>query len=77
MEKELIKELSIAQEKLKVIDRLSNSLQSVNSKQKDEISYLIHRIIDSAYYNSSLANEVLAWSLESKKDLFIKVKDCN
>jgi len=47
MEKELIKELSISQEKLKVIDRLSNSLQGVNSKQKsEEYGYIFYPIIN-------------------------------
>ncbi len=73
MTKELLKALHTSQEKLKAIDSLSNTMQKLSNKEAKEVAYLIHRIIDSEYYNSDLAREVLSWSLKANKDLFVEI----
>lgn len=73
MTKELLKALHTSQEKLKAIDSLSNTMQKLNNKEAKEVAYLIHRIINSEYYNSDLAREVLSWSLKANKDLFVEM----
>lgn len=73
MTKELLKALHTSQEKLKAIDSLSNTMQKLSNKEAKEVAYLIHRIIDSEYYNSDLAREVLSWSLKANKDLFFEI----
>lgn len=73
MTKELLKALHTLQEKLKAIDSLSNTMQKLNNKEAKEVAYLIHRIINSEYYNSDLAREVLSWSLKANKDLFVEI----
>lgn len=70
----MVKQLQRAQEKLRVIDKLSNIQQKVSSKEAKEVAYLIHRIIESEYINSDLAREITGWSLQANKDLFISVK---
>lgn len=68
----MIKELATAQEKLKAIDSLSNSLQKIDDTGIVRNGlYLIHKIINADYLNSDLAREVTAFSLEANKDLFI------
>ena len=71
MKKELQKELALAQQKLKAIDKLSNVMQEVKSKQKNEVAYFIHRIIEANEWSSEEARELLAWQLEGKKDIFM------
>lgn len=69
----MVQELQRAQEKLRTIDTLSNCIKKVNSNKGREIAYLIHRIIEAEYLDSGLAREVMAWSLESNKDIFMTV----
>ena len=70
---EIIKQLAQAQEKLRAIDKLSNIIQKVNAKQAQEVAYLIHRIIEADYIHSGIARELLSWSIEANKELFITV----
>lgn len=70
----MIQQLQRAQEKLRVIDKLSNIQQKVSSKEAKEVAYLIHRIIESEYISSDLAREITGWSLQANKDLFVSVK---
>jgi len=68
----MIKQLQQAQEKLRAIDRLTNCLQKINEAgKKDDIAYLIHKIIEAEYLSSGLAREVLHYQLESNKDIFM------
>jgi len=69
----MIKEMQKLQEKLRTIDKLSNCIQKLDSNQSKEVSYLIHRIVESDYINTTLAREVMGWSLQSNKELFINV----
>lgn len=67
-------ELSRAQEKLHAIDRLSNHMQKIDhTESKNEIAYLIHRIIECEYIDASIAREITAWSIQANADLFMKV----
>ena len=71
----MIKELATAQEKLRAIDTLSNCLQKIYPEgHKNNIAYLIHRIIEADYLNSELAREVTAYCIEANKGLFVTVK---
>ena len=70
----MIEQLQKAQEKLRVIDKLSNCQQKVTAKEAKEIAYLIHRIVESEYISSDLAREITGWSLQANKDLFVSVK---
>ena len=69
----MLKEMQKLQEKLRTIDKLSNCIQKIDSKQSKEVSYLMHRIIESDYIDTTLAREVIGWSLQSNKELFINV----
>jgi len=73
MNSELLRELARSQEKLRAIDKLSNCIQTLTVKETKEVAYLIHRIIDSEYIDTTLAREITLWQLQSKKDIFIKV----
>jgi len=70
-----LKELAILQEKLRAIDKLSNYSHKLPAKTKNDVSYLIHQIIDASYYNSDLARQVMSYGLLANKDLFITVKN--
>lgn len=68
------KQLQKIQEKLRAIDRLSNCLQKIdNSSLKNDIAYLIHRIIEEEYLSSQLAREVQMYQIEANKDIFMQV----
>lgn len=75
MQNEILKALAIAQEKLKAINSLSNNMQKLpDVNSKDDIAYLIHRIIESDYFTSELSREVTSVAIHANQDLFMTVK---
>lgn len=71
---DLKKELANVQEKMRAIHKLSNCIPKIESPVlKNEIAYLIHRIIEADYFSSELAREVQAFQIESNKDIFMSV----
>lgn len=68
------KELQRSQEKLSVIHKLSNCIHKLNAKESKEVAYLIHRIIEADYLDTTLAREVMSWQIQANKDLFMTVK---
>ena len=71
----MLQQLARAQEKLKTIDSLSNYLQKIdNTTTKNNIAYLIHRIIEADYLNSDLARAVMSYGLLANRDMFVTVK---
>lgn len=69
------KELAIVQKKLRVIDKLSNTLapeSELTQKQREECAYLIHKIIEAPEVSSDLQREVTWFQIESNRSLFIK-----
>lgn len=70
------KQLAIAQEKLKAIDTLSNCLAKVSIYEKivEEISYLIHKIIEADFLDITLSREVMSWSIKINQDIFVEKK---
>ena len=70
----MIKQLQLAQEKLRAIDKLTNCIQGeITSAQKNDIAYFIHEIVESTEWNSTIANKLLHWQIESKKSEFVTV----
>jgi len=69
----MMKELQRVQEKLRAIDSLSNCIQKLDSKQSKEVAYLIHRIADSDYIDTTLSHEITGWKIQANKDLFVTV----
>lgn len=69
-----MKELATAQQKLRAINKLTNCIQKIKSNtQKNDIAWLIHRIIEADDFHSDLARECTAWSIEANSDIFIKI----
>lgn len=67
----MIKELTNLQEKLRAIDTLSNCQQKLKANEAKEVAYLIHRIIEADYLDSTLAREITGWGIKANADLFI------
>lgn len=68
------KELQRLQEKLVAIDKLSNCIQKIDNKyQHDNIAYLIHRIIEADYIDTTLARDIVAIQLLANKDIFMSI----
>ena len=71
---DITSQLAIEQKKIDAIHKVSNLIQKTTDiKQKDDLAYFIHKIIDADYFNSELARELTAWQIECNKDLFMKV----
>lgn len=69
-----MKELAIIQEKLRAINTLSNNLQKIdNVKDKNNIAYLIHEIIEADYIDSNLARQITSYSIMANKKLFVAI----
>jgi len=67
------KELTIAQQKLNAINTLSNCIQNdITKKQKDDIAYAIHQIIDAKDFTSDIARLVTSIQIQSS-DILVKV----
>jgi hypothetical protein len=68
-----MKELATAQEKLRLIDKLSNILQSdeLSNEDKKELAYLIHRIIDASECHSDIYRECMGWAIASHRSDFV------
>lgn len=61
-------------EKLKQIDRLTNSMQKIDSIDiKNEIAYFIHTIIDCDEMTLDAYRQIGSYSLLANKDLFINI----
>lgn len=70
MNNELIK----LTEKLKQIDRLTNSMQKIDSINiKNDIAYFIHTIIESDEMTLDMYRQVGSYSILANKDLFINI----
>ena len=64
--------MKTSKEVLTAIDNLSNVLQEVETKkEKDDIAYLIHRIIENGV-TAEIRDEITGWKIQGKKDLFVK-----
>jgi hypothetical protein len=73
----MIKELQNAQEKLKIINSLSNALQKIDDKEiKNDIAYFIHEIVDdiTGDVSTDTYRKVASYQILSNKDLFVTVK---
>lgn len=64
-------QLAKAQEVLRAIDKLSNIQQKVTAAEAKEVAYLIHRTIEAGEVNSTIANELLHWSIAGNRELFM------
>ena len=63
----------ITEKELKVINDLTDVIQGLETKkEKDDVAYLIHRIIegDKIDYNG-----IASWKLQANKDIFMKVSE--
>lgn len=67
-------ELVLAQEKLNIINKLTNSLQKIDNKQiKNDIAYFIHTIIEADSISLDMYRSVTGYSIEAHKELFVRV----
>lgn len=73
-----MQELAKTQQLLKVIDKLTNTIQELETKkEKDNLAYFIHQLIEEGEINTKYASQITAWQLRGKKDMFYSVKDDN
>lgn len=73
MEKEYIRALALAQSKLSLIDKLSNTIQEAKSKKmKDDIAYAIHHIIEGKHVDSDTYRMVAGYQIACS-DIFREV----
>lgn len=75
MEKELLKKLAQAQEKNRIIDKLTNCIQRVDSEKKDEIACFIHSIIEKDELSLDDYRTVTSFSLQAYKEFFQTVAE--
>lgn len=68
------KDLQKAQEKLHIIDKLTNCMQKVDSVTCLEIAYFIHTIIEKDDLSLDDYRAITSFSLQANKDLFVNVK---
>lgn len=72
--KQVLQDLKLAQDKLKIIDSLSNNLQKIkNEKIKNEGLYFIHQIIEADFLGSDFYNKNMSFSIQANKDLLVKI----
>lgn len=71
----MIKELSQAQEKLRIIDKMTNCIARVDSTTSKDIAYFIHTIIEKDDLSLDDYRMVTSFSLQAYKELFISVKN--
>lgn len=71
---ELISQLSIEQDKLRAIHKLSNCIHKVSASEAKDIAHFIHKIIESDTYSTDIARELMSWQLRSNKDMFMTAK---
>lgn len=64
--------LANAQEKIRLINKLTNCIQKSNAKESKEIAYLMHRICEEDI-TLDILREVQGWQLQSNKDFFMSV----
>ena len=69
------KELATAQQKLRLINKLSNTLapeSELTSEQRAECAYLIHRIVESNEITSDIMRDVTSFQIESNRSFFVE-----
>lgn len=68
----IILQLANEQEKIRLINKLSNCIHKLTAKESKEVAYLIHRICEEDI-SLDIRREVTGWQLQSNKDMFISV----
>lgn len=72
MNKDIINQLAREQEKIYLINKLSNCIHKLTAKEGKEVAYLIHRICEEDM-TLDMRREVTGWQLQSNKDMFMSV----
>ncbi len=75
MIKRTYKELQKAQEKLRIVDKLTNCIARVDSATSKEIAYFIHTIIEKDEMSLDDYRMVTSFSLQAYKELFQSVTE--
>jgi hypothetical protein len=69
-------ELQTAQERLRIIDTLSNTLapeSELTNEERAEVAYFIHEICDGLELSSDVYRRRAGFQIASKKSLFVQV----
>lgn len=74
MNKDILNQLATEQEKIHLIHKLSNYIQKVNSHSKNDIAYLIHRIIEEPL-TLDIRREVTSYAILANRELFMNALD--
>lgn len=64
----------LEQEKLSIINKLSNCIQKVNATEAKDIAYFIHQIVEAADISLDMYRKLQGFQILANKDLFINIK---